>query len=746
LSEQHQPGQGGLVEYRTHYLWAVIVVTVLALVLVGRFFLVQIVRGEEYEKKARIDYLARERIPARRGVLFDRTGRVLAENVSEHSISVVPHYLERNTETLPRLRELLGLTDEQYGDIARRVQRGMTDKLRFNRLTVMRDVVSDRCPYDGAKLMPGESDPFLWCPACGDHYEVLGRDQARCAHDDNALDFGRGGRVGRCPACGATYVIDPVCPEDGAELQRRTARLGCAVCARGFDDQVAIVTANLHELPGLSLDAVLRRRYPERFLLAHLLGYMNEVNATDLQRNPGVYRRGDFLGRTGLERALEGDPQHPEEPNLRGTPGEEVYFRDGRGQRLRAYEMTGTVANLRSVPAEPGDDFWLTVDVGIQKLAERAMRAHPSGAVVVMEVHTGRILALYSKPSFDPNVWSGRLTQDAKREYDENLYAPLMDKSLTAFAPGSVYKVITALAALEEGIADPEMTIHCPGYYEFGGRRFRCHKRSGHGDMNLVQALYHSCDVYFYRVGELLGMDRLERYATEVFGLGQPTGVEVFERTGRVPSRAWHREHSPNGWMPGFTLSTAVGQGAVLTSPLQIARLYAALANGGRVLRAHVVLQAVGPDGQIRRRYMPEVERLLGLKPEHMAIVHEGLVQTVHNEQGTGREARVPGNWMHIAGKTGTAEAAQFKKGASEEFARWLKQDHAWFAAYAPAEDPQISIVVFLEHGGSGGKNAAPIARQILEQYFRRGFGTVPEAEATPTRATTPTEALDGID
>lgn len=746
MSEQFQPGQGGLVEYRTHYLWAVIVATIFALILVGRFFQLQIVRGEEYEKRSRIDHVARERIPARRGLIYDRTGRVLAENVSEHSLSVVPHYLEKNTETLPLLRDLLGLTDEQYGDIARKVQRASTKKLRFNPLTIMRDVVSDRCPYDGAKLTPGESDPFLWCPACGDHFEVLGRDQSRCTHDNEPLEFGREGRVGRCPACGATWVMDPVCPEDGAELQRRTARLRCPICARGFDDQVAIVTANLHELPGLTLETVLRRRYPERFLLGHLLGYMNEVNAKDLQDHPGIYRRGDYIGRVGLERALEGVDGHPEEPSLRGTPGEEVYFRDGRGLRLRAHELTRTVANLHSTPARPGDDVWLTVDVGLQKIVERAMRAHASGAAVVMEVHTGRVLALYSKPGFDPNVWSGRLTPDAKREYDENPYAPLINKALTAFAPGSIYKVVTALAALEEGIVDSETVIHCPGYYEFGGRRFRCHKRSGHGDVNLVQALYHSCDVYFYRVGELLGMDRLERYAVEVFGLGQPTGIEVFERTGRIPSRAWHRQHSSHGWQPGFTLSTAVGQGAVLTSPLQMARLYAALANGGRVLRSRVVLQVVGPDGHVRRRYMPEVERLLGLTPEHMALVHEGLVQTVHNEEGTGRESRVPGDWLRIAGKTGTAEARQVKKGATPEFARWLLEDHAWFACYAPAEEPQIAVVVFLEHGGSGGKNAAPVARQILDQYFRRGFGTLPEPEATPVKAATPTEVLDGID
>ena len=747
MNEQHQPGQGGLVEYRTHYLWTVIGATIFSLILVFRFFQLQIVRGEEYEKRSRIDTVVRERVPARRGRIFDRTGRILAENVSEHAITVVPDYLEANPDTLPRLRELLGLTDEQYGDIARKVQHNTTKKRRFNRITVMSDVVSDRCPFDGAQLAPGETEPFLWCPACGGHFGMLGRDQARCAADNERLEFSRGGRVGRCPACGATYVLEARCPEDGEALQPRSARLQCPLCGRSFDDQVAIVTSHLHELRGLALHTDMRRRYPERFGLAHLLGYMGQASERDLERLPEVYRRGDWLGRTGLEAALEGDPEHPEESNLRGTPGEDVYFRDNRGLRLRGHELTRTVSNLQSTPSVPGDDVWLSVDVGVQKIVERALRPHPSAAAVVMEVHTGRVLALYSKPGYDPNVWSGRLTADAKREYDANPYSPLLNKALRAYAPGSVYKVVTALAALEEGIVDADTTIECPGYYEFGGRKFRCHKRSGHGPVNLVQALYHSCDVYFYRVGELLGMDRLERYATEVFGLGGPTGIEAFERTGRVPSKAWHREHSPNGWQPGFTLSTAVGQGATLTSPLQIARLYASIANGGRVLRARVVLQVVGADGHVVRRYMPEVERVLGVAPEHLALVQEGLIETVQGEEGTGREARIQGSSLRIAGKTGTAEARQVQKGASEEFARWLLQDHAWFAAYAPADDPQIAVAVFLEHGGSGGKNAAPVARQIIEQYFRMGFGTLPEpSETDPEKATTPTEELDGIE
>lgn len=743
-----QTGQSGLVEYRTHHAWAVIWFTGLFLILVFRFFQLQILRGEEYEKRAQIDHIGKERVPPRRGGVLDREGRPLAHNISEHALVVVPHYLERNPETLPRLRELLGLTDDQYRDVALKVQKAMTRQRRFNPLVVIPNAVSDRCPHDGSELTAGEPQPFLWCPACGGRFEPLTSGQTRCAHDETALEFAREGRVGRCPECGATWTSELRCPEDGADLQPRTAALVCPSCKRPFDNQVAIVTAHLHELPGLSITSVLRRHYPERFRLCHVLGFMNEVSADDLKQFGERYHRGDYIGRAGLERALEGDPAQPDGPNLRGEAGTEVFVRDYRGVRRPPTSLTRSMTNLRSIPAAAGDDVRLTIDLEVQKIVEQALRPHPSAAAVVLDVQTGYVLALFSKPGFDPNVWSGRLTADAKREYDANPYAPMINKAITGFAPGSVYKVVTAVAALEEGIVDAKTTYNCPGYYEFGGRRFRCHDRGGHGDVNLVQALQYSCDVYFYRIGELLGMDRLERYATEVFGLATPSGIELREQLGRVPSKDWHRRNSPNGWMPGFTLSTAVGQGAVLSSPLQIARIYAALANGGRLLKTRLVLERLGPEGEVRRRFMPETEHLLGIAPEHLALVREGLFATVNAEDGTGTAARVDG--VLVAGKTGTAEAKQVKRDASPEIQQWLTQDHAWFAAYAPVDDPQIAVAVFIEHGGSGGKIAAPVAREIIEQYFRRGHGRLPEppeptAPVGPAVSGPPDDDLDGI-
>ncbi len=739
-----QSGTSGLVEYQTHYLWAVIIATLLSLLLVVRFFEIQIIKGRDHEQRARIDHITRERIMPRRGRLLDREGRPLAYNISEHNLAVIPHFLDRYPETLPRLRQLLGLTDIEYGRIAQRVQRAMTPNRRHHRLTILRDLVSNRCPHDNTALETGQDPaPLLWCSACGGRFEERPERAQRCKYDGRPLELSREGRVARCPLCETTYVATPVCPEDGAPLDIRPTTLNCPRCKRSFEDQVAIVKSHLHELPGLSVVTSIKRNYPEGFRMSHLLGYLNQVNPRDLERFPNRYRHDDLIGRAGLERALEGDPTHPFEPNLRGIPGEDVFFRDERGMRQRIAEHARVAANLRSTPAVQGDDVWLTIDLGVQRIVEQAMRRHPnpSGAAVVVDVHTGRILASYSRPEFDPNVWSGRLTREAKEEYDNNPYSPMMNKALSAFPPGSVWKVVTALAALNEGLVDHETTIDCPGHYDFAGRRFRCHDRSGHGEIAMVEAIKHSCDVYFYHLGEMLGMDILERYSSEVFGLGKPTGIEVGERTGQVPSKDWHRSRS-GGWQPGIVLSTAVGQGGVLATPLQIARLFAALANGGRVLKTRLVLQTTDQQGKVRRRFMPEVERLIGLPAEKLDLVHQGLVATVEDDDGSGRLARLP--HVRIAGKTGTAEAPRVLQGVSEELARWLLRDHAWFAAYAPAEQPQIAVVVFLEHGGWGGRNAAPIAGRIIDEFFRQGYGQLPTPEA-PAPSASPDEDLDGI-
>lgn len=710
----------GRTEYGVQYLWAVAFSGILALVLVGRFFQLQVVKGGEYERLAQINYISDERVPARRGVIKDRQGRVVARNIDAHHLTITPHYLKEPEKTLPLLRELLGLTNTEYASLQQRIEEGSVKEKRFNPISVARDLVAGSCPFDSAELKLVDEVPHLWCPECGGVWHELPAGAQKCPNDKRPLKPGGAGHALHCSACGSSWLPPGEhaarCPVDGATLERPTTNLQCPMCKRRFNSEQAIITANLHRLPGVRLVTEMRREYPYRYRLSHVLGYMNEVNREDMEKWPGAYRPGDWIGRTGIERAME--------EALRGQSGEEVSVRDSRGASQDPELLKKLFRGLGGTKAVPGQTVVLTLDVELQGIIKDAMRYHRSGAVVVMEAATGEVLALYSKPSFDPNIWSGRLTREAKREVDENPYGPLYDKALTAYAPGSIFKVVTSLAALDTGVVAPSWHTTCPGFYTFGGRRFRCHARGGHGgDIALEEALMLSCDVYYYQVGELMGMDVLSRYSHEVFRLGEPTGIELNERVGRVPTKEWHRQQ-PLGWQPGFTLSVSVGQGSLLTTPLQMARVYAAIANGGKVMRARIVKRLEDAGGNVTRTFQPEVERTLPFSEQHLAAVRRGLERVVNDpDRGTARSARLEN--VIFAGKTGTAEAPQSRKGASEEVAEWLKQDHAWFAAYAPIEDPQIVVVVFVEHGGSGGQMAAPVAQHVIDQYFRRGLGKV---------------------
>lgn len=732
-------------EYGVQYRWAVFFAFVMSLVLIGRFFQLQVVKGGEYERLAQINYISDERVPARRGLIKDRQGRVLARNIDAHHLVVTPHYVKEPEKVLPLLRELLGLTNAEYGALQQRLEEGSAKEKRFNPITVARDLVAANCPFDSAELQLTEEVPHSFCPECGGVWHELPDGVRKCPNDKKTLVPDASGAALSCATCGTSWLrhVDGEghCPLDGTTLERRTTNLQCSVCKRRFNNEQAIVSANLHRLPGVRLVTEMRREYPYRYRMSHVLGYMNEVNREDLDAFPGVYRPGDWIGRTGIERAME--------EALRGQSGEEVSVRDSRGAAQDPEVLKKLFRGLGGTKAVPGQTVVLTLDAELQGIIKDAMRYHRSGAVVVLEPQTGEILGLYSKPSFDPNIWSGRLTREAKREVDENPYGPMYDKALNAFAPGSIYKVVTALAALDAGVVTPTWATTCPGYYRFGGRPFRCHARSGHGtDIALEESLMLSCDVYYYQVGEMMGMDVLERYSRDVFRLGEHTGVELFERLGRVPAKEWHRKQR-TGWQPGFTLSMSVGQGALLVTPLQMARIYGALSNGGKMMRAHIVKRLEDADGNVTRTFQPEVERTLPFSQAHMDAVRRGLYRVVNDlDRGTARTSRLES--LIFAGKTGTAEAKQSRKGASEEVADWLEMDHAWFAAYAPAEDAQVVVIVFIEHGGSGGQMAAPVAQHVIDQYFRRGLGKAPklpprvEDEPTGTTGDDPPAEGDG--
>jgi penicillin-binding protein 2 len=489
-------------------------------------------------------------------------------------------------------------------------------------------------------------------------------------------------------------------------------------------DQMARLEVNKEELPGASIMARAYRSYAHGNLAAHVLGYLNEVTPDELAHDVArYYQPGDFLGRFGVERMYE--------TFLRGVPGRERIVVDARGRRKTGEDVADLLKGETRREPEPGDNLVLTIDVEVQRLAERALRSYPSGAAVVLEVNTGRVLASASKPAFDPNILTGRLSPEEAARLVNDPYRPLLDKVFREnYYPGSTYKVVAAITALEEHRVNPEDKITCTGAHSFGRRTFRC--SHAHGKVNLIRAIVESCNVYFYTLAEQVGMDAMARYA-ELLGLGSPTGLGLNgEVGGFIPTREWYvRRKQP--FRIGFTLNSAIGQGNVKVTPIQIANLYATIANGGTVYLPQIIERVETAKGIRVQTFAPRVRRRVPLRPATVALLQEALFGVVNDEKGTASASRMED--IAVSGKTGTAQVSRrIKKGKTI----WL-EDHSWFAAYAPSERPTIAVAVLVEHGGRAAKVAAPVAMEIIRSYFRyvapHTASTAPESGEAPGAA-----------
>ncbi len=475
-------------------------------------------------------------------------------------------------------------------------------------------------------------------------------------------------------------------------------------------DQLAKIETNSLQLHGVEIVSTSRRYYPFNELGAHLIGYVNQINSTELQKlRMYGYRMGDVTGRMGIERTYE--------PILRGGNGLVASVVNAQGIPQTDSESLALMKDWKDVEPVSGKNIILTIDMDVQNILKDALRDYPSGAIVVVEPSTGKVLGMASTPSFNPNSWAGRLSRDEHLDADTNPYKPMLDKTLLSYFPGSIYKVITAAAALEEGLMHSQDTLTCPGYYEYGmqRRRFHCWKHSGHGVVSITEALASSCDVYFYKVGEKLGIDTLAEYA-RMFGLGEKTGIGINnESAGTVPTREWHNKRSKEGFQGGFTLSTSIGQGDVKVTPLQMAMLYATIANGGTLYYPQIIDRIETADGHPVFTYPSRVHSKLPFKKETLDTIKTGLDMVVNSELGTGFNYRLSN--ISVAGKTGSAQV--ISKRVSASAVEFKYRDHAWFAAFAPIEHPQIAVAVFLEHGGSGSANAGPVIMEVIERYFR---------------------------
>jgi len=452
--------------------------------------------------------------------------------------------------------------------------------------------------------------------------------------------------------------------------------------------QVARFRVARLEHPEFEVEVTQRRFYRLGQHAAHVLGYLGEASADDLEHAAGGLKPGDWIGRRGVERAYD--------RQLRGEDGERVVVVDSRGLPVEEYGRR---------LGRPGEGLRLTLDAGLQQEAERLM-ADKVGAVVALDPRDGAVRALVSAPAYDPNLFARRLAVEDWRTLIGDPRHPLQNRALqSAYSPGSVFKIVMAAAGLAEHVISPSDRVYCPGHATYYGRRFHCWKKSGHGSVDLEAAIEGSCDVYFYALGQKLGIERIARYARE-FDFGRPTGIELGgERAGLVPDEAWSQKARRHPWYAGETISVAIGQGALLTTPIQIATMLAALANGGQLVTPHLVAGGGAP------------ARPLGLPSALFAPIRDGLVRVVNADHGTARSARVPG--VVVAGKTGTVQVVSQEAYSDSSKLPWELRNHAWFASYAPAERPELVVVVFVEHGGKGSSAAAPIARELYAHYFR---------------------------
>jgi len=454
--------------------------------------------------------------------------------------------------------------------------------------------------------------------------------------------------------------------------------------------EVARVEARRIDFPGLQVETVISRQYLYGQLASHIIGYLGRPSLQQI-KNPyynDVPRRA-FIGQWGVERVYD--------RILRGTAGRKIIEVDALGRVIKVVGIQQPVK---------GKDIRLTIDMELQIEAERSLRGK-RGAIVIMAPNTGEILALASSPSFNPNLFVRGIARKDWETLVEDPGRPLLNRALQSYyPPGSTFKIITALAALEEGIITKDTRFECKGSIRLGGRVFRCWKQGGHGSVDLYRAIVESCDVYFYEIAKRLDIDTLARYASE-FGLGEPTGIGLQgESRGIVPSTRWKLKVKQQRWYKGETLNTAIGQGYLSATPIQMARLLAAVVNGGKLLRPRI-LKTEGS--------LPEVERVVNVRPENINLIKKALIGVVKDREGTGWMAR--SEIVSIGGKTGTTQV--IKGNYIEGEVPYKYRDHAWFIGFAPVGKPQIVVSVFVEHGGHGSIAAAPVAKRVIEAYFK---------------------------
>ena len=470
--------------------------------------------------------------------------------------------------------------------------------------------------------------------------------------------------------------------------------------------EAAYIESRRLELRGLSVEVESRRNYLYGPLAAHALGYVGEVSEDQIKTDPsGEYELGEIVGKDGVERQYDED--------LKGDKGWKQVVVNSLGREIQEIEA--------GRKPDPGRALRLSLDLDLQRALEAAY-ADEAGSAVFLDPASGAILAIISRPAYDPNVFAHRFSQDIWGGLVNDPRRPLQNRvSMSKFAPGSVFKIVMSIAALEDGIATPARGDHCTGTWRFGEKVYQCWavRKGGHGYLTMREAIIQSCNIYFYHLGSDMGIDRISKWAHR-FGFGEPTGVDLpHEESGTVPDPDWKRRTVLRDpiWHPGETISVSIGQGALEVTPIQMAMFAAAIGNGGTLYRPHLLLSREVREGIEEDERQDYVIRRVELRPRTLEVIRDAMWGVV-NEDGTGGRAKIAGR--DICAKTGTAQVFRASRDIDADKLPKDKRDHAWFVGFAPKDNPRIAWAVFVQNGGHGGTTAAPIARAVLERFFQK--------------------------
>ncbi|MGH1455847.1 MAG: penicillin-binding protein 2 [Alphaproteobacteria bacterium] len=471
-------------------------------------------------------------------------------------------------------------------------------------------------------------------------------------------------------------------------------------------EEVAKIEVNLPDLPGLSIDVGDIRNYPYKDTTAHVIGYVRAVSVKDLENNnnPALRLPGVKIGKTGIERVHEDE--------LRGKAGTSEIEVNVIGREVRELKRHESISGKRVT---------LTIDGELQRYTQEVLSTHKSASAVIMDAHTGAIYAMASHPSFDPNAFVRGLSIEEWEVIRDDPTKPQTNKTIAGqYPPGSTFKMITALAGLKAGVIDKNTTVFCPGHYQLGNGKFHCWKKAGHGRVDLQMALEQSCDTYFYKMSTEVGIDKIAEMSRH-YGLGQKLGIELLEEAeGLIPDQKWKRAAIGEKWQPGESVVASIGQGYILTTPLQLAVMTARLANGGKAVKPWLTGYIGGQQMNMSQEW-PD----MNMNPAHIKEVLKGMERVVNSPRGTAQASRIDQEGFEMAGKTGTAQVRRITKeqrrlGVKNQDLPWEQRHHALFVGYAPISNPRYVCSVVVEHGVGGSSAAAPLAKLLLEQTQAR--------------------------